>query len=217
MPVRILLVDDHRIVREGLRILLTNASADEVQVREAENGLLAIAEAARFVPDVVVMDLAMPILNGIDATRQILSDHPATRVVVLSALADRHVIADAFRAGAVAYVAKEAAFEELGLAIRKVLDGKVYISPDLADVVREAIVASKDDGAASSAHLTSRERETIQLIAEGKTTKQIAQVLKISVKTVETHRRGLMDKLQIFNVADLTKFALRERLTSLDG
>jgi len=208
---RILLVDDHPILRAGLRELLGRRPG--VEIHEATDGHSAIRVTDKVSPDVVVMDLAMPGLNGIDTTRRILADHPETKVIALSAFTDRRMVVDALRAGALGYVPKHAAFEELSAAVDQALAGNVYISPSIAKTVLEALDAHHG-GAWET--LTGREREVLQLIAEGDSTKEIAMKLGVSVKTVETHRRQLMEKLHIYSVAELTKFAIRENLTQVD-
>ncbi len=212
MPTRILLVDDHTILRGALRALL-EAEPDLELVAEAREGREAVQMARDLKPDVVVMDVSMPGLNGIEATRQIRAADPTRRVLALSAHSDKRMVAEAIRAGAGGYMVKDAAFEELVVAIRTVISGKIYLSPGLGD-------AAKDLGANGNASvftkLTAREREVLQLMAEGKATKEVASCLHVSVKTVETHRAKLMDKLDLHSVAELTKYALREGLTTLE-
>ena len=227
---KVLLADDHRIVREGLRSLL-EAQEDMQVVAEAGDGRQALELAATHEPDVVVMDVAMPQLNGIEATRRIVADQPDTKVVALSMHSDRRYVAEALKAGASGYLIKDGAFDELVSAIRAVIANKVYLSPRVAGVVVDDYVrrlpseaggdegeVNRGRGAVPSAFqkLTAREREVLQLMAEGFATKEIASRLHVSVKTVETHRRQLMDKLQLYSVAEVTKYAIREGLTSLE-
>lgn len=215
MP-HVLLVDDHQILRQGLKALLNDQP--DFRVTEADNGRAAVGKAAELSPDVVVMDMAMPGLNGIDATRQINDLNPQIKVIALSAHTDKRMITEALRAGACGYVPKDAAFEELSNAIRQVLAGKVYISPKIAVAVREALTESAANGDLSHVRgrLTAREREVLQLLAEGKSTKEVAAVLHVGVKTVETHRRQMMEKLQMYSLAELTKYAIREGITSVE-
>ena len=213
---KVLLADDHRIVREGLKSLL-QAQNDMEVVAEAGDGREAMEMAEEFGPDVVVMDVAMPHLNGIEATRRLMSDHPDTKVVALSMHSDRRYVAEALKAGASGYLLKDGAFDELADAIRTVMNNKVYLSPRIADVVVEDYVRHLPKaGPSAFAALTSREREVLQLLAEGKATKQAAAALHVSVKTVETHRRQIMEKLDLHSVAELTKYAIREGLTSVE-
>src|SRR4051812_9670856 len=225
---KVLLADDHRIVREGLRSLL-EAQDDMQVVGEADNGRLALEMAAEHEPDVVVMDVAMPQLNGIEATRRLMNDQPDTKVVALSMHSDRRYVAEALKAGAAGYLLKDGAFDELVSAIRAVVANKVYLSPRVAGVVVDDYVRRlpgddhDGDGVGSRGpvptafqKLTAREREVLQLMAEGYATKEIASRLHVSVKTVETHRRQLMEKLQLYSVAEVTKYAIREGLTSLE-
>jgi DNA-binding NarL/FixJ family response regulator len=216
MTTRILLADDHRILRQGLRGLLAGEKDFEV-VAEAENGRAAVEMAERLVPHVVVMDIGMPDLNGIDATRQIMERVPSVRVIALSAYADRRLIAEILKAGASGYLLKESAFEELAEAIRTAAAKKVYLSPKIAaELVDDYVRMAKDPGPSVFESLSPREREVLQLIAEGHSTKEVARILKVSVKTVETHRRQLMNKLELFSVAELTRYAIREGLVSLE-
>jgi DNA-binding NarL/FixJ family response regulator len=216
MTTRILLADDHRILRQGLRGLLAGEKDFEV-VAEAENGRAAVEMAERLVPHVVVMDIGMPDLNGIDATRQIMERVPSVRVIALSAYADRRLIAEILKAGASGYLLKESAFEELAEAIRTAAAKKVYLSPKIAaELVDDYVRMAKDPGPSVFESLSPREREVLQLIAEGHSTKEVARILKVSVKTVETHRRQLMNKLELFSVAELTRYAIREGLISLE-
>ena len=217
MSLRILLADDHRIMREGLRSLLEKQPDTEV-IAEAENGRTTVQMSRRFKPDVVLMDIIMPDLNGIDATRQILAELPDIKVIALSMHSDKKFVVEMLGAGASGYLLKDTAFEELGKALHTVVNNRTYLSPKIAGLMAEdysPIIATKDS--LVSPVLTNREREVIQLIAEGKTTKQIASLLNVSVKTVETHRKKIMDKLGTNSVAELTKYAIREGLTSLDS
>jgi RNA polymerase sigma factor (sigma-70 family) len=213
----VLIADDHQIVRQGLRSLL-DSHPDLSVVGEAADGRAAIEMARQLKPDVVVMDVGMPDLNGIDATRQVSSLANAPQVVALSMHADRRFAGEMLRAGAKAYVLKESAFEELASAIREAMQGKVFLSPRIAGVVVEDYVSKirdKDEEPNAFSRLSPREREVLQLMAEGRSTKEIARDLGVSVKTVETHRRQLMTKLNLYTVAELTKYAVREGLTAL--
>jgi two-component system, NarL family, response regulator NreC len=211
----ILLADDHRVVREGLRTLLAQ-EADLSVVGEAADGREVVELARRLRPDVVIMDIAMPELNGIEATRLIVAECPAIRVVALSMYADRRFVTQMLRAGALGYVLKEAAFEELARAIRTVAGGKPYLSPTVAGFVVEEFVQQVSATASKSLEiLTTRETEVLKLLAEGKRAKEIALELKIGVKTAEAHRQNLMNKLEMHSIAELTRFAIREGLTTV--
>ncbi|KJS33275.1 MAG: LuxR family transcriptional regulator [Desulfatitalea sp. BRH_c12] len=216
MSIRILIVDDHSITREGLKVLLNKTANFEV-IAEAENGRLAVSLARKHQPDVVVMDINMPDLNGVDAARQILADLPQTRIIALSMYSDRSYVKGMLKAGVAGYLLKNCAFEELSSAIHTVLRHQTYLSPKISDIVRKEFVKMMNFSDVGTAELLSdKEREVLQLIAEGKRTKEIADRLHISVKTVEARRSKLMDKLNINNVAGLTKFAIREGLTSIE-
>ena len=215
MTIKVLLADDHKIVRDGLRTLLEK-NPDIIVAGEAEDGREALQMAQKLLPDVVVMDIAMPDLNGIEATRQILADRSTVRIIALSMHSDKRFVSEMLKAGASAYLLKDCAFEELITAIRTVMKGKIYLSPGIAGVVIGEYI-KKDAKADSSVFslLSDREREVLQLMAEGKTTKEVASYLHVSVKTVETHRTNIMTKLDIHSIAELTKYAIREGLTTL--
>jgi two-component system response regulator NreC len=215
MSVRIILAEDHRITREGLVNLLKERSDMEV-VGEAENGREAVRLASELSPDLVIMDVTMPDLNGIDATRIITSGSNNTKVIALSMYSDKQFVQGMIQAGASGYLLKDCAFEELVSAIQAVIQGDTYLSPGIAGiVVRDYLNKLTTDRSSADTVLTTREREVLQLIAEGNSTKEIAARLSVSVKTVETHRRQIMEKLGIFSIAELTKYAIREGLTSL--
>jgi DNA-binding NarL/FixJ family response regulator len=214
--ITILLADDHQILRSGLKNLFSKQEDMEI-VAEAEDGRAAVEMARKFNPRVVVMDISMPDLNGVEATRQIMAESPGTKIVALSVHSDRKYVSETLKAGAVGYLLKDAPFEELVLAVRTVASGKVYLSPRVANVVIDDYVRQGNSPASSAyAVLSPREREVLQLLAEGKATKEVAQHLQVSVKTVETHRAKIMDKLGMRSVAELTKYAIREGLTSLE-
>lgn len=216
MKTRILLADDHEILRAGLRSLLDQRDDVEV-VGEARTGREALQMALEMNPDVIVMDIGMPDLNGIEATRQIKQELPDVKVIALSMHADRRFVTGMLGAGASAYVLKAAALEELLDALQAVKEFRLYTSPKITDLVvqdyvRKLSTPVTEDGSP----LTPREREVLQLIAEGHSTKEISSKLTVSVNTVDTHRRRIMEKLDIHAVAELVKYALREGLTSLD-
>ena len=217
MSIKVLIADDHKIVRDGLRSLLEKQPGMEV-VAEAENGRKAVQLARENRPDVVIMDISMPDLNGVDATRQMIKALPEVKVIALSMHSDRRYILGMFRAGASGYMLKDCAFEELATAINTAVADQPYLSPSIAGTVIEEYVHRIAQTESSAAVvLTPREREVLQLLAEGWSTKKIASHLYVSVKTVETHRRRIIDKLDIDSIAELTKYAIREGLTSLDA
>ncbi len=220
MTIRILLVDDHELVRSGFRRLLDGRADIEV-VGEAENGRRALEMVEELRPDIVVMDVAMPGLNGTDATRKIVKAYFDTKILALSMHSSHRVISEMFQAGASGYLLKSSALEELLNAVLTVNKGKTYLAPDVAgtivdDYLRKRRKLSNLDQAESTV-LSSREREILQLVAEGLTNREIAISLGISVKTVEVHRFSIMQKLNIRSVAELTKYAIREGLTALDN
>jgi DNA-binding NarL/FixJ family response regulator len=203
-------------MREGLRSLLEKQPGVEV-IAEADNGRTTVQLSRKFKPDVVLMDIIMPDLNGIEATRQIVNDVPGTKVVALSMHSDSKFVTEMLSAGASGYMLKDSAFEELGNALHTVMKNQTYLSPKIADLVAKNNLSNtpiKDS--LNSQCLTNREHEVLKLFAEGKTTKEIASCLHRSIKTVETHRKKIMDKLGFNNIAELTKYAIREGLTSLD-
>lgn len=214
---RILLADDHQIIRNGLDSLLRESGDHEV-VGEATDGRKAVRLARDLTPDLVVMDIGMPELNGIEATQQIRKQSPRVRVIALSMHSDATYVGRMLRAGASGYLLKESAFEELNGAIEQVMKGGVYLSRGITDVVVEDYVQrlERESGEQRVSILTPKEREVLQLIAEGNSTKEIAATLHVSVKTIETHRQNIMNRLEIRSIALLTKFAIREGLTSLD-
>ena len=216
MNIKVILADDHQILREGLRALLAK-EPDITVVGEAGNGRQSVQLARTLHPDVVVMDVAMPDMNGIDATRQIIGGISGTRVIALSMHSDKRFVKEMLRAGASGYLLKDCAMEELVLAIHAVMAKKVYLSPAISGIVADEFVRRSEDADASPfAALSPREREVLQLLAEGHGAREIAGTIGVSVKTVETHRQHIMDKLDIHSIAELTKCAVREGLTRLD-
>ncbi len=215
MKTKILLVDDHKILRDGICSIVKGYPDMEV-IGEAADGKAALRLVEELSPDVVIMDISMPDLNGIDATRRIIADHPKIKVIALSMHHDKQFVSEIFKAGASGYLLKDCAFDELEHAVRIVMDGKTYMNPQIASLVIESLVNQPQATSPKSfSLLTDREREVLQLIAEGQSTKEIASKLSVSAKTIESHRRQVMGKLNIRNVAELTKYAIREGLTSV--
>jgi len=216
LSLRVLLVDDHRLMREGLRKILEDTPGIEV-VGEAEDGLSALAAVAEVHPEVVVMDVGMGGMNGIDATQRLRTDHPRVRVVALSTHADKRYVRNMIRAGAAAYVLKESASEDLLRAVRAAANGEHYLSPQITGCLLESWTTPLVPESSSVYELLgAREREVLRLLAEGRTSKEIAAQLVLSIKTVETHRRNITQKVGLHSVAELTKYAVREGLTTLE-
>lgn len=213
MPVKVLIADDHALVRKGLVALLEKEPGIEA-VAEAVNGLEAINLVKEHQPDVVLMDLAMPHMNGIDATRKLVAEYPDLHIIILSMYSERRLVMEAIGAGARAYVLKDCAFTELAKAIRAVIEGDDAQAVPFSGL----IISDRSDNiepSASSAFLSARERQVLQSIAEGKNTKEIAFQLAVSIKTVETHRQNIMEKLRIHSIAGLTRYAIREGISPL--
>jgi DNA-binding NarL/FixJ family response regulator len=217
MPARILVADDHAIIRQGLCSLLEKQPDIEV-VGMVEDGRKAIESVRELTPDIVIMDITMPNLNGIDATRKIIEGRGGTKVIALSMHSSRRFVTEMLKAGASGYILKECLFDELVEAIRTVLNGGIYLSPRITGVVVDDYVKRLSKQYQPEApDLTEREREVLQLLTEGKNTKQAALQLHVSGKTIESNRRNIMDKLRIHSVAELTKYAIREGLTPLES
>lgn len=221
MTIRVALVDDHQLMRQGLRSILEKESDIEV-VGEAAGGRDGVQLVDDLTPDIVIMDVAMADLNGVQATRMIKTRWPRTGVIALSSHSDRHNVLSVLDAGADAYVLKAGAFEELKRAVRAVRGGQRYLSPEIAGIVVEESLAKRNpapegERGSSLSLLGPREREVLQLVAEGLTSGEIARRLSLTQSTVDTHRRNLMKKLGLHNVADVTRFAIREGLTSFDA
>jgi DNA-binding NarL/FixJ family response regulator len=217
---RILLADDHTLVRAGLRALLE--SIDEVTaISEAGDGRRALELVAAERPDVALLDISMPGLNGLEVAARVTSDSPRTRLVILSMHSSPSHVAQALRAGAVGYLLKDSAAEELGLALRAVMSGETYLSPAISRQVVDGFLGrlarpEQDEQAPIDAQLTPRQREILQLVAESRSSKEVAAMLKLSVKTVEAHRSQIMERLGIHDLAGLVRYAIRVGLVSAD-
>ena len=211
MKITILLADDHTLTRSGLRLLLEFMGDFEI-VGEAKNGLEAVELASQLKPDVVLMDLTMPELNGLEATRHILKENPNAKIIVVSAHLEENRVRDALRAGAVGYLVKSAAPGELEIAINAALKGNTYLSPEISNVLVRSLDGDPTSG--GSDPLTGRQREILQMLAEGKSTKEIAFALSLSIKTAEAHRCQIMNRLDIHDLAGLVRYALRAGLIS---
>lgn len=214
-PIRVLLADDHTLIRVGMRTLLQGIEGVEV-VAEADNGRQALTLVAAHRPDVVLMDISMPELNGMEATARIVKEHAPARVIILSMHATEEYVLQALRAGASGYLLKDAGLSELELAVRSVARGETYLSPAVSKHVIGDYMRRSGGETSSLDALTPRQREVLQLVAEGKSTKEIARALGVSVKTVETHRALLMERLDIHDIAGLVRYAIRSGLAQPD-
>lgn len=213
---KVLIADDHGLFRDGLRLLLEK-QADIRVVAETKDGSTTISAGIELRPDIVLMDISMPGLNGMEAARKLLAANDSVKVIMLSMHSDHHFVIESLKSGAVGYVLKDSAFEELLTAIRTVAANGIFLSKEINDaVIRRYVAAAKGRTATSFSILSSREREVLQLLAEGKSTKETAAGLNVSIKTIETHRKQIMDKLDIHSIAELTKYAIRQGLTSLE-
>ncbi len=216
MTIRVIIADDHRMFRDGLRPLLER-QPDLSVVGEAADGheLVDLVESLR--PHLVVVDVSMPGLNGVEAARRIREIDPTIRVAMLSMHADRRFVLESLKAGAVAYLLKDDGFDELVRAIPRIMAGQTVLSERIGEwLVREYVQRVRSEEQSAFDRLTPREREELQLMAEGRSTKEIAAIQNVSVKTVETRRKQIMDKLDLHSIAELTKYAIREGLTSVD-
>lgn len=217
MSIKILLADDHRIIHDSLTPLLDKQTDIEV-VGVADNGRKAVKLTQELKPDLVIMDISMPDLNGMEATRQIIAQCPRVKIIALSMNTDKRYVKGMLKAGASGYLTKGCSFEELANAIRLVAAGKKYISPEISSIViDEYLISPSARGSSDSSELTMREREVLQLLAEGKKVKEIADTLFVSMKTVHVHRKHIMEKLDINNIAGLIKYAIKEGLTTVES
>jgi len=219
MPITILLADDHEIVREGLRTLF-NSQPDMEVVGEAPNGRLAVQRATELLPNVVLMDVQMPDMNGVEATRQIVDQVPNTRIIALSVHSHQQFVSEMLKAGASGYLHKNCTFDELLRAVRTAVAGQIYLSPGITGALVDDYIGHLSQHLghdAPAAQLTDREREVLQLLAEGKSAKEIALQLRLSGKTVEGYRRQIMNKLNLHSIAELTKYAILHGLAFLES
>jgi DNA-binding NarL/FixJ family response regulator len=213
MKIRVLLADDHTLVRAGIRALL-ELIADVDVIAECEDGRETLERIAKQRPDIALLDIGMPGLNGLEVAKRAAAESPRTRVVILSMYADPSYVIQALRAGVAGYLVKGAAVSELPLAIKSVMRGETYLTPKVSRSVVERFLNDQGDQSSPLEELTSRQREILQLIAEGRSTKEIAGILDVSGKTVETHRARMMDRLDIHDVPGLVRFAIRVGLVS---
>ena len=214
MEIKILLADDHKLFREGLKTLV-NKQPDMKIIGEANDGFSTVELYEKFSPHIVIMDISMPNMNGIEATRKIISQNPSARIIALSMHSDKRYVIETLKNGALGYLLKDSAFEELVQAIRTVMKNETYLSSAITTIViKDFLVVNKREESAFTL-LSSRQREVLQMLSEGHTTKQIALQLGVSTKTIETHRKQIMDKLNIYSLAELTKYAIREGITEL--
>ena len=215
MPVNILMVDDHKMVREGL-CALVNSEPNMQVIGQAQDGMEALRLTRELKPDVVVMDVNMPGMDGVDATRRIVNDVPGTRIIAITMYPKKSFVMEMLNAGASGYILKDDAFSELVKAINTVMAGETYLCPKAGSVLVDNYIRSYPRNVSANVLLTNRQHGVLKLLAEGKSTKEIAIILKLSPKTIDACRRRVMEKLDVQNIAQLIKYAIREGLTSLD-
>ena len=214
MKTRVVIADDHGIVRDGVRSLLTHELGMEV-VGEAVDGKQAVQLVRELTPDLIIMDINMPGMNGIEAAREIFHYNRGIKLITLSMYSDKRYVMEMLKIGASAYLLKDSAFKELSTAIQRVLHHQTYISSEIgADVIKACLEQIGTNNADTRSPLTPREREILKLVADGKQNKEIAEYLNMSVKTVEGHRQNIIQKLDLHTVAELTKYAIREGITT---
>lgn len=214
MAIKIIIADDHKLFREGLVNLLSDAGDIEI-VGEAENGKMALEQIEKLHPNVVLMDVSMPVMSGVEATRNILKNHPEVKVIALTMHSDQHYVKAMLEAGAMGYLFKNCTYDQLIDAINSVHSGKKYLSDDITEVLIQEYL-NKNESKAETTGLTARELEVLILFAEGKSTKEIADEIFVSIKTVGTHRQHILEKLKLNNTADMVKYAIRNGLVSLE-
>ncbi len=214
MSIKIVIADDHQLFREGITKLLSNTAEIEV-VAQADNGEEAVIKVKEYCPDLILMDIGMPILNGIEATRIIANEHPDVKILALSMHADKEYIKDMLDAGAAGYVLKNCTYTQLIGGIKTVVAGKKYLSEEVTEIVLQDYLAKEEENLETKIALSKRELEILELFAEGKSSREIADVLFISIKTVGTHKQHILKKLDLKTNADMVKYALREGLISL--
>lgn len=213
--IRILLADDHKLFIDGLGSLLDRRTGVEI-VGAARDGLTAVRLASELKPDLILMDVSMPQLNGIEAARKILAENPSIHIVMLSMHADRRYVVESLRAGARGYLLKDSASEELLRVMERVSAGELYLSSKMSgEIIQDYLRVAESGKSTAFSVLSPREREVLQLLAEGNSTKEIAARLTVSVKTIETHRSQIMNKVDLHSVAELTKYAIREGITQI--
>ncbi len=216
MSIKVLIADDHKLFRDGLNTLLAKQKGIEV-IGEADNGLTTVKMALKLIPDIILMDVSMPDLNGIEATRKILAESPDLKIIILSMHFDRRFILESLKVGAKGYLLKDSPIEEVSEAINTVMNDQIYLGNQITEVViNDYIKIANSSESSAFSVLSAREREVLQLLAEGQPTKEIAAKLNVSVKTIETHRKQIMNKLDIHSIAELTKYAIREGITQLN-
>jgi len=214
--VNIVLADDHKLFRDGLKTILEKDSTMSI-VGEANDGLETISIANQLKPDIVIMDISMPKLNGVEATRRIISENPQIKILVLSMHSDQRFVLETLKAGASGYLLKDSSSLELNGAIKSVMNDKIYLSSQISkNVIEDYVRIARQKESSVYSLLSAREREVLQQLAEGKNNREVAEQLNISVKTVESHRKNIMEKLNLFSIAELTKYAIREGITPLD-
>ncbi len=214
MSIRILIADDHQLFREGIANLLSASLQIEI-IAQAENGQEAIEKAKNLKPDIIIMDLSMPVINGVDATRILHKELPETRVLVLSMHCDKHYIKEALEAGASGYLFKNCTYDQLIEAVNTVYRGKKYLSDKITEVLIQDYLSKEEKVCDNSQELSERESEILKLKAEGKSTREISDMLFISVKTVGTHKQHILEKLNLKSIADLIKYAIKKGIVEL--
>jgi two-component system, NarL family, response regulator NreC len=215
MAIRILITDDHQLFREGIVNLLAASPQIEI-VGQAENGQEAIEKAKMLKPDIVIMDLTLPIINGVDATRILHKELPQTKVLVLSMHAEKNYIKEALVAGAFGYLFKDCTYDQLIDAINTVYQGKKYLSNKITEVLIQDYLNNEEENTGNDQDLSERESEILKLIAEGKSTREIADLLFISVKTIGTHKQHILEKLNLKSSADIIKYAIKKGIVGLE-